>query len=134
MKNIIVICLVLTCMLILVGCSAPWTDKDIKNSEFIEIRKYDNGELCDVYMISDKNEVNDICKTFSSLFATKLNYHKPALKQYSIHFLDDSEFEIQNINFLFGNTIVTNEQIYAISDEINIIEYIEDIISKSSQE
>ncbi len=133
-KYIALLCFVLTGVLVLAGCSVSCANKDIENSASIEIRKYDNGELCDVYTITDKIEVNDICKTFSSLSAKKLNYHKPAVPQFSIHFLNGSGLEIQNIDFLFGNTVVTNGQIYAITDEVEIIEYINSIVSKNFQE
>ncbi len=133
MKKITALCLAFVCVLGLMGCSAPWTDKEIKNSASVEIRKYDNGKLCGVYTVSNDNEVSDICKKISSLPAKKMDYHKPARTQYSIYFLNNEGQEIQSVDFLFGNTVVTNGGIYGITDEINIMEYIEEIISKATK-
>ncbi len=131
MKKFLTFCLVLACLLTLAGCSASWANEDILNSASIEIRTYNSDGVC---TISDKDEIDDICNTFLSLSAKKLNYHKPAVSQYSIRFLNDAGLEIQHIDFLFGNTVVTNGNIYSITDEIHIIEYIQEILSKNSPE
>ncbi len=134
MKKPVALCIVLTCVLILAGCSASWISNEMGTSASVEITSYENGEACEVITITEKGKVEDICQTVSSLSAKKMNYHKPAEKQYSIRFLNSAGDEIQSIDFLFGNTVVTNGQIYGITDDIQILEYIEDIISSSSRE
>ena len=131
--------LVLFCSLVLLGCSSRpvrWTNKDICDSASVEIIYYGtNGDAVPQTFHFSDEDVDDICTTFSNLAVKKVKIRDTLIGSYCVRFLDDSGKEIESVVILGNyNAIDNNGQLYEITDEINIYQYVNAIVSSKAKE
>lgn len=137
MKRILSMIIILVLGLSVCACSSNWTDNNITKANKIEITKYDSvhPNIMAIYTITDENTVNSFCNTFSGFEVKNTHIDEVIDKSYYVRFLGNSG-EIDHITVIAGHNTLRDKHgdLYKIAGEINVEEYISEMIHTAPSE
>ena len=137
MKRILSVIIILAFLVSLCSCSAKWTNEDITKTHKIEITKYksDNPNIKVIYTITDEDVVNRFTNTFSELEVKDAHIREAIDRSYYIRFLGNGG-EIDHITIITGHNTLQDKHgdLFKITDEIDIEDYISEVIKTAPSE
>ena len=134
MKRISVLLLLISLLLLcLCSCLSQNTLPDLSKAARIEIRAFSSTEQAYTdYTISDEASVREICATLSSLELKKIKLTEPLAQSYALTFYYPNGGRIGSVTLVSGHNVVDCGDMYKIKNDVDINDYISNIISKFS--
>ena len=135
-KSLIFIMLALSGLLICIfGCSSKYKIEDLSQAARIEVRIFSSGNDYTDLVISDKDTIKNISDTLCSLELKNVNIVKPRMGKYEIRFFKGNEPRpFQSFTVGADNVIETGSEMYKITNGINIVDYLSNILENAPED
>ena len=120
-------------LLLSLGLCACTANKipDFSKATRIEIRCFSNTDQTYTdHTISDADIVRNICDTLEGLELKKIKLTEPLHQSYTMTFYYPNGGRIGSVTLVSGHNVIDCGDMYKIKNEININEYISELISK----
>ena len=115
----------------LCACMSREALPDLSKAARIEIRAFSPTEQAySDYTISDEARVREICGTLSGLELKKIKLTEPLFQSYQLTFYYPNGGRIGGISLPYGHNVIDCGDMYKIKNDVDINDYISDIISE----
>lgn len=115
------------------GCSSKNVISDLSQTTLIKIRVHSGSNTYTDYTISDAEAVQSICDTFSSLELKKVKMTEPLYGIYSVAFFKtEGTVAIESLIIVGGKNVIDDgKDLYEIKNDLNIHNYLENIVESA---
>ena len=135
-KSLIFIMLAVSVLLIcLFGCSSKYKIEDLSQATRIEVRIFSSGNTYTDLIITDKDTIKDIGDTFCSSELKNVKIVKPRMALYEMRFFKGNEQRpFKSFTVGADNVIETGSEMYKITNGINIVDYLSNILENAPED